>query len=399
MKELADNALKTSSAIVYIHIPYCSHKCPYCDFNSHVVKNFPEQEYVSALCQELDARSADNAWKDRKISSIYFGGGTPSIFKFESIAVLLNRINLIFNLDTDVEITLEANPGSLSKEKLLGFKNAGINRLSLGSQSLDNKALEKLGRKHKAEQLRENFALAYDLGYQNLSLDLMYGYSGQTLDDLFLDLNQYKTLNPEHISAYTLTIEKGTDFYEKKAKGELILPEDDILADMYLLVRDELSLNLFQHYEISNFSKPGFESRHNLAYWNGQDYLGLGAGAHSYLQTKHQSGDIRARRWCNYSAPTQYIKVVRESGVAESWSENITESCAKFEFFFLGLRKISGVDLNDFRLKFGHDLDSRYLELIKDLVAEGLLSSINNNIRLSEKGLLLADGVIAKFAF
>lgn len=382
---------------LYIHIPFCYHKCPYCDFNTYAVSSIPEKEYVQALLSEIDYMSTREDWRGRQLNTIFFGGGTPSLFSASSIQKIIATVARIFPLSADTEVSLEANPGTTSSENLMGYREAGVNRLSFGAQSFKIETLKKLGRMHTPDQTVSSVEAARVAGYNNINLDLIYGIEGQTLSDLLNDLKTALELNPEHISAYGLTIEKGTPFFQKYKKGLMKLPEEGLVLEMMEVIKATLENNEFSHYEISNYCKAGREARHNLAYWNGDDYLGIGAGAHSFCLDRSSPSGLQGKRWSNYALPDKYIKTASSSGNTSSWTDTVNLENLFFEFFFLGLRKIAGVSKADFRRKFNFSVDELYPVTLQMLSEQGLIINETDNIRLSENGIFLADSVVESF--
>ena len=383
---------------LYLHIPFCHYKCPYCDFNTYALATFPEKEYVSALLSELDYRASLPEWKGRTVQTIYFGGGTPSLFSPASLRKIISVIIKTFPVDERVEITLEANPGNLPYDTIYGFKEAGINRLSLGAQSFLPETLKALGRLHTPEQIEASIETARSVGLTNLSIDIMYGAPGQSVKDVESDLKEISRIDPPHVSPYGLTIEKGTPFFTSFKKGVLKLPKEKHLISMMEIIEERLKALGILQYEISNFAKPGREARHNLAYWNGDDYLGLGAGAHSFNRQIRTNDNTFGRRWSNFAPHQRYITEATGRGIAESWSEDLDEKNALFEHLFLGLRKTEGVSLSVFEKLFKRPLISVYPAVIEALVIEGLMTQKEDRLALSAKGRMLADSVIENFA-
>ncbi len=383
---------------LYLHIPYCLHKCPYCDFNTYALASVPEKDYVDSLLAELDFRASLAEWRGRTVQTIYFGGGTPSIFSDQSIARIVTGISRLFPVDDQAEITLEANPGTIDRELLGALREMGVNRLSIGVQSFDGDILKSLGRMHSPEQSENAVETARVAGFENINIDIIYSTPGQTLGGLHHDLDQAFKVKPDHISMYGLTIEKGTPFYQSFKRGLLKLPPEDILVKMMEDINSQLPAHGYEHYEISNFALSGREARHNLAYWSGDDYLGLGAGAHSFVGCPQPFGQLYGIRWANYAAPAKYMQEARSFGKADSWREDLDRNNALFEYFFLGLRKISGVSKLEFRLRFNMDLDLLYGEVVRMLSEQGLLTDRADSIALTQQGILLADSVIEQFA-
>lgn len=384
---------------LYIHIPYCYQKCPYCDFNTYAVHSVPEEEYAAALLSELDWRANQDGWKGRPIQTIYFGGGTPSIFSAKVIRKILSVTTKLFPVMDYIEVSLEANPGTVSTDNLSALKEAGVNRLSFGAQSFSSNSLKTLGRSHTPDQVHAAVESARAAGFKNISLDLMYGIPNQTLADVHADILQLLSTEVPHVSAYCLTIEKGTPYYQSYKRKILKLPKDDAVMDMMNAIIDNFEYSGIHRYEVSNFSIPGSEARHNLAYWNGDDYLGIGAGAHSLLGRTPTDGDpLYGRRWSNYALPQKYIESATTIGVSESWSENLDKKAALFEFFFLGLRKTAGVSLERFVELFKAPVEVVYGELIDILAHEKLVEKDGSFLKLTRKGLELSDSVIENFA-
>lgn len=383
---------------VYLHIPFCFHKCPYCDFNTYAVPRMPEEAYVASLLAELDARAASIAFRGRTVRTVYFGGGTPSLLSAHAIDRILSALRSSFDWERGMEVSLEANPGAVTAELLSGYHAAGINRLSFGAQSLNPTTLRALGRIHTPEQIEQAIITARQSGFTNVSLDLMFGAPEQSLSDLETDIRAVAALRPNHISTYGLTIEKGTPFFVAHKRGVLKLPPEDVVADMLELATTLLDSLGFARYEISNYAIPGFEARHNLAYWNGDDYLGLGAGAHSYVRSTEPSDDRWGERWSNFALPDKYMSEAQGRGTAASWNDTLDLRGALFEYFFLGLRKIAGVSLPEFQQTFGASAHAIYGEQIRALVGHRLLSIHGDMIRLTPEGLMVADSVIENFA-
>ena len=392
------NRVRMRPISVYLHIPYCFHKCPYCDFNTYAVPRMPEDEYVSALLAELDARAASPEFRGRTVQTVYFGGGTPSILTVRAVERILDAIRAAFDWNRGMEISLEANPGNVTTETLSGYRGAGINRLSFGAQSLNSATLKALGRIHTPEQVESAVAAAGQARFENISIDLMFGAPGQILSDVEADIRGAAALHPTHISTYGLTIEKGTPFYNSHRRGVLKLPPEEVVADMLELSTRLLGEFGFARYEISNYAQAGFEARHNLAYWNGDDYLGLGAGAHSFVRAGEPTDARWGRRWANFAPPARYMEEARSRGSAESWNDTLDRRGAMFEFFFLGLRKTAGVSLADFAAAFGVSAHAVYGEQLRVLTGHKLLQITDHVVRLTPHGLMLADSVIENFA-
>ena len=358
---------------IYIHIPFCVRKCKYCDFLSGPAAKEVQKDYVEKLLEEIDQ------WKDllkqRKTETIFFGGGTPSVIDEEDIRKILEKIKGYGNVSENAEISIEANPGTVTKEKLQVWKSAGINRISFGLQSADNEELKSLGRIHTWEEFLENYSLARACGFENINVDLMSALPGQTKESWMHTLKCVTDLEPEHISAYSLIIEEGTPFFDLYEDHPELLPSEEEERQMYYDTKNFLAPKGYERYEISNYAKAGYECRHNLSYWERIDYLGVGLGAASLL------GNIRKS---NQTDLSEYLK--RNFAGEE---EILTEIAAIEEYFFLGLRKIEGVDWTMYR--------AQYEEIVEQLVKKGLLEKEGKFIKLTELGLDVSNQVMAEF--
>jgi oxygen-independent coproporphyrinogen-3 oxidase len=379
---------------LYIHIPYCQSKCPYCDFNSHAAATWPEEDYVGALIIELERRARQLPWAGRPIKTIFFGGGTPSLFSPASIAKILESANRSFGIEDVAEITLEANPGTVDAAKLGGMRAAGVNRISFGAQSFNDERLKFLGRIHRAEETRTAARLAHRAGFERLNLDLIFAVPGQDVAETVADIAEAAALEPDHVSAYNLTFEEGTAFYVEMKRGRIRPLDADRQANFYAAVREELPRRGYRMYEISNYAIAGREARHNLSYWRMESYLGVGAGAHSFASGAHDGG---GRRWWNERMPARYIERALADGVAEAGGENIDSATARGEFVFLNLRLRDGFAPADFESRFGASFDDVFGRRAARLFEGGLLLRDGGRIYLSDRGLELADSVFAEF--
>jgi oxygen-independent coproporphyrinogen-3 oxidase len=385
---------------LYVHIPYCQAKCPYCDFNSYAAATWPEADYTRALVQEMERRRGEFPFAGESLRTVFFGGGTPSLFAAESIGTILEAANRRFPIERGAEITLEANPGTLGEAKLAGLRAAGVNRLSLGAQSFNNETLKFLGRIHDADQTRRAVAMAQRAGFDRLNLDLIFAVPGQTPEGVLADLGQAAALGPDHISAYNLTFEEGTAFFTDLKRGRITALANDEQAAMYATVRTELPRRGYAMYEISNYARPGHEARHNLTYWRGQTYLGIGAGAHSFALVASGSRAVSTRygrRWWNERNPGRYIELARRDGRAESGGEEIDSTTGASEFVFLNLRLRQGFAEQEFAARLGRRFDDVFGARAARLVEGGLLVRGAGRIFLSDRGLELADSVFAEF--
>jgi len=378
---------------LYVHIPYCQAKCPYCDFNSYAASAWPEEDYTRALIGEIERRGAQAPFDGEMLRTIFFGGGTPSLFAPESIGRILDAANRRFGIERDAEITLEANPGTVDSAKLAGIRAAGVNRLSFGAQSFNDRTLKFLGRIHNAEDTRIAARLAHRAGFTRLNLDLIFAVPGQTIADVKNDIAEAAALEPDHISAYNLTFEEGTAFFAEMKRGRITPLLSDEQAAMYSLVREEIPRRGYPMYEISNYARPGSEARHNLTYWRAQSYLGAGAGAHGFALGQNDYG----RRWWNERAPGKYIEATLRDGLPEAGAETIDAATGASEFVFLNLRLRAGFRLADFRARFGRGFDEVFGARAARLFEGGLLERADGNIRLTDRGLELADSIFAEF--
>jgi oxygen-independent coproporphyrinogen-3 oxidase len=378
---------------LYVHIPYCQAKCPYCDFNSYAAAAWPEDDYVRALGREFERRGAEAPFAGDPIRTIFFGGGTPSLFAPESIGRILDAASRRFGIERDAEITLEANPGTVDSAKLAGFRAAGINRLSFGAQSFNDRTLKFLGRIHTAEATRVAAKMAHRAGFTRLNLDLIFAVPGQTIGEVENDIAEAAALEPDHISAYNLTFEEGTAFFADMKRGRITPLVSDAQAAMYSMVREEIPRRGYPMYEISNYARPGGAARHNLTYWRAQSYLGAGAGAHSFALGQNDYG----RRWWNERAPGKYIEAALSDGKPEAGAETIDAVTGASEFVFLNLRLRAGFALADFRARCGRDFDAVFGARAARLFEGGLLERMDGSIRLTDRGLELADSIFAEF--
>lgn len=369
---------------IYIHIPFCIKKCEYCDFISYCNKKEYVPQYINALKKEIK----NNINKEYKITTIYIGGGTPSSIEENYIADIIETIKLNMN-DEDlkdfenIEVTIEVNPGTVNKEKLQVYKKIGINRLSIGLQETHNELLKSIGRIHTYEEFIKTYNLARKIGFNNINVDLMIALPNQTIRDIKENLEKITKLNPEHISVYSLILEEGTPFYNKYNENKIKLPDEELERNMYWYVKNTLENNGYMHYEISNFSKKGFESKHNMNCWNQEEYLGFGVAAHSY------NNKIR---YSNTNSIEEYIK-----GSNKIIHEEQTLEDMQKEYMLLGLRKIEGINIQKFKNKFAQNPIFIFKEQLNKLVDEELIIVDGNEIKLTNKGLDLANIVWEEF--
>lgn len=375
---------------IYIHIPFCKQKCYYCDFVSYSNKCSEVKEYIESLKKEIEEFDFSNY----KVTSIYIGGGTPSyidsIYIVEILSELKEKLKCNLIEFKDIEITIEVNPGTVDTKKLNDYKKLGINRLSIGLQSTKNDILKKIGRIHTYQEFLEIYKLARETGFKNINIDLMIGIPGQKIGDLKNTLQDIIKLEPEHISVYSLIIEENTPIEKMLENGEIKLPDEDLERNMYWYVKNTLELNGYNHYEISNFAKFGKESRHNLNCWNQEEYIGFGVAAHSYLN------GIRFSNTINVEEYIQHIENNRkEENIQIEESQSLEDK--KNEFMMLGFRKIQGVDIARFKEKFIDNPIFLYREKLNKLVEEGLIEVDLNHIKLTNKGIDLANLVFEEF--
>lgn len=385
---------------LYIHVPFCARKCPYCDFYSVVASaDIPLfDSYSATIIKELKYYSHSSEWKDKRIDSIYFGGGTPSLLPPKHIEQILVSIEESYPINSDAEISIEVNPISAAtgqtRNQFDDLRKLGFNRISIGVQSFAEQKLQFLGRLHNAEESRQAITFASSAGFSNISIDLIFGAPNETLLDWENDITTALRFNPQHISAYSLTIEPGSEFYKLQSSGNKVTASDDVMAGMYQCSQQILQESSFIHYEVSNYAKPSFECRHNISYWTYKDYLGLGSGAHSYIKTKDTE---YGTRWSNIRDVKKYIRMIEENGTAKERSENLTKEEVRLEFFLLSLRQKVGISKSEYQQKFRENFDQRYHQIINKLVSESLIGNNENNLFLTEKGFLLADSIIAEF--
>jgi putative oxygen-independent coproporphyrinogen III oxidase len=377
---------------LYVHIPWCQSKCPYCDFNSHAASSWPEADYTRALISELEHRVGSAPYSGERLKTIFFGGGTPSLFDPKSIGEIIDAANRLCGIEADAEITLEANPGTVDAAKLSGMRAAGVNRISFGAQSFNPATLKFLGRIHSADETRAAAKMAHRAGFNRLNLDLIFAVPGQTVADVLFDIESVAALEPDHISAYNLTFEEGTAFFTDLKRGRIKQLPNDEQAAMYQTVREEIPRRGYPMYEISNYAAPGHEARHNLTYWRGETYLGIGAGAHSFARIENGG-----RRWWNEKLPSRYVAAIGEQRLAEAGAETIDEKTAQSEYVFLNLRLRDGFALADFHARFGRHFECIFGSVATPLLNNGLLTLERGRIFLTDRGLEMADSVFAEF--
>ncbi len=365
----------------YVHIPFCTQICYYCDFSKVFIKNQPVDSYLEHLLEEFQSYDIE------KLRTLYIGGGTPTALSALQLEVLLNGLTENLDLSVLEELTIEANPGDLDADKIAVLKNSAVNRVSLGVQTFDNKMLKKIGRSHLEKDIYENIDRLKLAGFDNISIDLIYALPGQTMEQVKENVAKAIGLDIPHMSLYSLILENHTVFMNRMRRGKLPLPKEELEAEMFEYIIAELERAGFEHYEISNFSKIGFESRHNLMYWDNAEYYGIGAGA---------SGYVNGVRYKNHGPIRHYLSAVEE-GNARITEEHLSQKEQMEEEMFLGLRKKSGVSMARFEEKFGRSFDELYGEIVRDLVQKGLMQIEGDRVRMTKRGLFLGDTVAERF--
>ncbi|GIM47352.1 coproporphyrinogen III oxidase [Collibacillus ludicampi] len=371
---------------LYIHIPFCASKCYYCDFNSYVSTSDVMDRYLDALDKELSLLANEYNWKP--LRTVFFGGGTPTIFNAKQTERMLTILHRSFKLHEDAEVTVEANPGTVDLEKLRILREGGVNRLSFGVQSFDDQLLKRLGRLHDREQVYQSYEWARKAGFSSINLDLMFGLPGQTVELFHESLQRFLTLDPEHLSAYSLKIEEGTPFANWYDRGQLTLPPEEDEIEMYTLLREKTMQHGYEMYEISNFAKEGFACEHNQVYWRNEPYLAAGSGAHGYVE---------GTRYVIEKSVPDYIDKTLQGRRPVVESERINERIQQEDTMILGLRMREGVTYDRFRERHQIDMLTVFGEEIKKLQDAGLLEADHRGVRLTEQALLLANEVFAAF--
>ena len=373
--------MQTKPTSAYVHIPFCTQICYYCDFSKVFIKNQPVDSYLEHLIEEYDS------YDIKKLRTLYIGGGTPTALSASQLAFLLEKLTDKLDLSYLEELTIEANPGDLDQEKIAVLKASPVNRVSLGVQTFNDRMLKQIGRSHSEKDIYENIANLKKAGFDNISIDLIYALPKQTMEDVKINVAKAIALDIPHMSLYSLILENHTVFMNRMRRGKLPLPKEDLEAEMFDYIIAELEKAGFEHYEISNFSKPGFESRHNLMYWDNAEYYGIGAGA---------SGYVDGVRYKNHGPIRHYLQAV-EAGHARVQEEVLTLKEKMEEEMFLGLRKKSGVSKKRFEEKFGRSFEDQYGAVVSDLTEQGLLVPDRDIVRMTKQGLFLGDTVAEKF--
>jgi oxygen-independent coproporphyrinogen-3 oxidase len=390
---------------LYVHVPFCATKCPYCDFNTYARIESLVPEYVAALSSELRAWGA--LLGRPRVATVFYGGGTPSYLPAGALSSIAGAVRDSFAVVTGAEVTAEANPDDCTPERLSAIRAAGVNRLSIGVQSLDDRLLAVLGRRHDSKQAFRSYRSAREAGFTNVSIDLMYGLPGQTTAQWEATVDLAAGLEADHVSMYALAVEPGTPFAADVKEGRLPEPDADLAADMYEHAMESMGALGFRHYEISNWARPGRESRHNLAYWRNDAYLGVGPGAHSHLaglrfavvkpprDYVRRAGALGRQSHARASWP-EAVATMRGVGLFES-VEEVSPQLEMAESMMMGLRLDTGIDARAFASRFGTTLDAAYRPEIADLTRLGLLVSDLDGIRLTRRGRLLGNEVFERF--
>ena len=373
--------MQTKPTSAYVHIPFCTQICYYCDFSKVFIKNQPVDSYLEHLIEEYDS------YDIKKLRTLYIGGGTPTALSAPQLAFLLEKLTDKLDLSYLEELTIEANPGDLDREKIAVLKDSPVNRVSLGVQTFNDRMLKQIGRSHLEKDIYDNIANLKKAGFDNISIDLIYALPKQTMEDVKTNVAKAIALDIPHMSLYSLILENHTVFMNRMRRGKLPLPKEDLEAEMFDYIIAELEKAGFEHYEISNFSKPGFESRHNLMYWDNAEYYGIGAGA---------SGYVDGVRYKNHGPIRHYLQAV-EAGNARVQEEMLTLKEKMEEEMFLGLRKKSGVSKKRFEEKFGLSFEDHYGAVVSELTDQGLLVPDRDIVRMTKQGLFLGDTVAEKF--
>ncbi|MGV3621311.1 MAG: radical SAM family heme chaperone HemW [Archangium sp.] len=376
---------------VYIHFPYCLSKCPYCDFASTAARRIPDERYTLAILDELDARVAAFGLAGREVTSIFIGGGTPSLWQPASVAKVLQRVAKLLNVAPRCEITLEANPGAADAEHFAEFRAAGVNRLSMGVQSFEPTTLATLGRGHDGPTAERAYASARTAGFDNVSMDFIYGVHGQAEAQVEADARRAVSLGSEHLSAYALTLDKASLAEEvplarQLARGEVHLPPDETVVRMQRTVRDVFRAGGLERYEISNYAKPGFHSRHNALYWTGGEYLAVGTGA---------TGFVKTTRYTNQRSADKYLADVEAPKLPDASREELTKTELFEERLAMGLRLTNGIDLEAVCAAFGEDASKRALT-VRHLLSAGMARHHDGRLQLTDAGMDVHSAIAAR---
>lgn len=369
---------------LYIHVPFCATKCYYCAFNTYAFHKEQAHHYLEALRTEMELYRPDS---DR-LKTVFIGGGTPSILSAESLEKLFGHLHTVFEVDGAAEISVECNPGTVDRQKLQVMRSGGVNRLSFGVQAMDDATLLEIGRIHTVDEAVQSYDLARGVGFDNINLDMIFALPNQTVEEWKACLQEVISLQPEHISAYSLMLEEGTVFYESWRTGKLQRLSDEVEAEMYRATIDTLTDHGYQHYEISSFAKPRCAAKHNLVYWDNQSYIGLGPGACGYID---------GMRYSNIRGVQDYIEPLKQGGKPVADSEKLTGRDEKAETIILGLRKREGIRELDYQRRFGESIEDEFGDVLDKWIGMNLLEWKGENLRLTRQGLFLANEVFVDF--
>jgi len=372
---------------IYIHIPFCRSRCSYCDFATGLYESALAERYVASVVSEI------SAWREviqpETVDTIYFGGGTPSLLSPAQLEALLNAVRKCFSVSLNAEVTMEMNPGTVTEGSLAAFRELGISRASFGAQTFDDRELARLGRSHTVADTRQTFSLLREVGFDNVSFDLIAGLPGQTLERWERNLTEAFALRPEHLSFYLLEVHEGTPLAAHIKTGLQPTPDEDLAAEMYRVMLERAADAGYLHYEISNLCLPGFESRHNTKYWTGAPYYGFGCSAHSF--------DGESRRWANERDLAKYVAMVERNTSAVVEDRRLSDSDRRAEAVFLGMRMMAGVRTGEFRELFGVDLRRAHADELKNFQQAGLIEFDGDLLKLTSAGALLSNEVFAAF--
>lgn len=372
---------------IYIHIPFCRSRCSYCDFATGLYESALAERYVAGVVSEIASwREVD---QPETVDTIYFGGGTPSLLSPTQLDALLKGVRKRFEVSATAEVTMEMNPGTVTRESLAAFRELGINRASFGAQTFDDRELARLGRSHSVADTRHTFSLLREAGFDNVSFDLIAGLPGQTLEQWERNLGEAFALRPEHLSFYLLEVHEGTPLATHIRTGLQPLPDEDLAAEMYRLMLERAAEAGYEHYEISNLCLPGFESRHNTKYWTAAPYYGFGCSAHSF--------DGGSRRWANERDLGKYVAMVERNASPLVEDRRLTEADRRAEAVFLGMRMMAGVRTGEFKDLFGVDLRAAHADDLENFQQAGLIEFDGDLLKLTRAGALLSNEVFAAF--
>lgn len=372
---------------IYIHIPFCKQKCNYCDFYSLKWNDESENKFIEAIINEIN-NYKEKLHDNYKVDTIFFGGGTPTIVKPENLKRIIEHLSKILEIDKNSEISMEANPNTLTSEKLKAYKEIGINRLSIGIQSLNDEILKNIGRLHNSIEALEAIDRAKMTGFENINSDIMFNIPGQSIKDIEDTVSKIIGKGVKHISFYSLKLEKGTPMYVMEKNHKIIMPDEDIEREMYYVGREVMEKNNLFQYEISNFAQKGFECKHNLKYWNQEEYIGLGPSAHSFLNNKRYSNPSDLKLYCENSNLNNFERIIHEE---------LNNDDLMFEYIMLKLRLTEGLNVNEFKNKFVVDFNETYKLQIDFLMKNNLIELNNDYIILTKKGMDVSNYVIEEF--